>query len=226
VSLFKLISKHRAAASVRSMRAPISSSARAGFSLIEVLIALTITGTLLTATLAALDTSYKSYKLTTESASTNVVTRMVMARTMAMIRTGLEFGPFPADVLDPAQNPVQTNAIEFVALDDEVSQERRIVRVERRDAPAGSAAPFELWYVQTTFVAGVQTEVEERPLLTGVLEARFILEYDVGPRLIRATVDLSVLPNDFQDASFTTDLETPTIRLVSSVAPRRLEEAE
>ncbi len=196
------------------------------FSLIEVLIALAITGTLLTATLAALDTSYKSYKITTESASTNVVARMVMARTMAMIRTGTEFGPFPADVLDPNQNPLDSTAIEFVTLDDPDTLERRIVRVERRDAPEGSQAPFELWYVQTTFINGVETAIVERPLLTGVVEARFTLQYGVGPRLERATVDLNIRPNDFQDASFTTDLETPTIRLVSSVAPRRLEEAE
>lgn len=200
-------------------------SARA-FSLIEVLIALAITGTLLTATLAALDTSYKSYKLTTESASTNVVARMVMARTMAMIRTGTEFGPFPGDVLDPNQNPVDSTAIEFVTLDDPATLERRIVRVERRDAPAGSQAPFELWYVQTTFINGAETAVIARPLLTGVVEARFTLRYGIGPRLERATVDLNIRPNDFQDASFKTDLETPTIRLVSSVAPRRLEEAE
>jgi hypothetical protein len=151
---------------------------------------------------------------------------MVMARTMAMIRTGTEFGPFPADVLDPNQNPLDSTAIEFVTLDDPDTLERRIVRVERRDAPVGSQAPFELWYVQTTFINGVETAIVERPLLTGVVEARFTLQYGVGPRLERATVDLNIRPNDFQDASFTTDLETPTIRLVSSVAPRRLEEAE
>jgi len=65
----------------------LSPRRRRGFSLVEVLIALAITGTLLTASLAALDASFKSYKLTTEGASTNVVTRLVMQRLMAMIRT-------------------------------------------------------------------------------------------------------------------------------------------
>ena len=43
---------------------------RRGFSIVEMLIALAITATLLTATLAALDTSFKSYKVTTEGART------------------------------------------------------------------------------------------------------------------------------------------------------------
>ncbi len=195
-----------------------------GFSLVEILIALAILGTLLTATLAALDTSYKSYKLTTESASTNVVSRMVMHRLMTMIRTGSEFGPYPIDPLDAAQNPLTTDFIEFQSFFDEATDSKQVLRIERREQADPGRGPFELWYVQTDISNGVVTAQEERPLLTGILDARFVLEYDVGPRLRRATVDLTIKPNDFQDASFKTDLETGTIRLVSSVGPRRLEE--
>ena len=53
---------------------------RKAFSIIEMLIALSITATLLTATLTALDTSFRAYKVTTEGASTNVVARLMMAR--------------------------------------------------------------------------------------------------------------------------------------------------
>jgi hypothetical protein len=56
-----------------------------------------------------------------------------------------------------------------------------------------------------------------------VRELSFQLEYDIGPRLKRATVDLTVLPNDYQAARFATQLETPSIRLVTSMAPRRLD---
>lgn len=194
-----------------------------GFSMIELLIALSITGTLLAATLTALDSSFKSYKLTTETASTHVVTRMVMSRVMAMIRTGTEFGPYPADVLDTTQNPVVSDAIEFTTWEEPTTLQRRIVRVERRAQADAERGPFELWYVETNLTAGVVTSTVERPLITGVLEARFTLEYSVGPRLRRATVDLTVRPNDFQDASFSNDLETPAIRLVSTVNPRRLD---
>lgn len=193
-----------------------------GFSLIEMLIALMITGTLLTATLAALDASYRSYKVTTEGASTNVIARLTMQRLMTMVRMGTEFGPFPDDVLDPAVNPLESTFIEFETMNDGAGT-RRVVRIERRDQPDAATGPYELWYTQTDFVANAQAAYIERPLLVGVTEARFTLEYDVGPRLRRATVDLTVRPNDYQDASFASDLETPTIRLVSTVIPRRLD---
>jgi prepilin-type N-terminal cleavage/methylation domain-containing protein len=197
---------------------------RRGFSLVEVLVALAITATLLTATMTALDTSYKSYKITTEGASTNVITRMVVTRMLAMIRTGAEFGPYPVDPLDPAQNPLTTDFIEFVTMDNAATAQRQIVRLERREQADPRLGPFELWYVQMDFSNGVLQSTQSRPLLTGVTALRFTLEYDVGPRLRRATVDMTVRPNDFQDASLRGDLEAPTIRLVSSVAPRRLDE--
>lgn len=196
-------------------------TSRRGFSLIEVLISLTITGTLLAATMAALDASFKSYKATTEGASTHVVSRMVMNRIMAMLRTGTQFGPYPNDVLDNTQNPVTSTFVEFLASDDGAGHQR-IVRIERRDATSAANGPFELWYRQVDMTNGTQTAADERPLITGVTEASFILEYDVGPRLRRATVDLTIRPNDYQDARIGVNFEAPTIRLVSSTMPRRL----
>lgn len=194
-----------------------------GFSLAEVLIALAITGTLLTAALAALDASFKSYKMTTESASTHVVSRMVMNRIMTMLRTGTEFGPYPSDPLDPDENPVRSDAIEFVTDENPAAGTRRVVRIEARDQEDPRLGPREIWYVQMDFDGGDMTSMEERPLLTGVEGLAFTLEYDVGTRLVRATVDMTVRPNDFQDASFGSELDVPTIRLISSVSPRRHE---
>lgn len=197
-------------------------AARRGFSMIELLVALAITGTLLAATLQALDTSFKAYKSTTESASTNVVSRIVMSRLMAMIRTGTEFGPYPVDPLDLTQNPVVSDAIEFQLSYDSVNDIRRIVRIEVREQADANLGPFELWYVEVTLTNGSENAREERPMITGVQEARFTLEYDVGPRLRRATVDLTIRPNDFQDARMVSNYEVPPIRLISSVSPRRL----
>ncbi len=195
---------------------------RRGFSMVELLVALTITATLLTATMAALDASYKSYQVTTEGASTNVISRMVMHRVMSMIRTGSDFGPYPEDVLDTAQNPLTTNFIEFERSFDEATGVQRLVRLERREQEDATRGPFELWYIETVMTNGAQTSQDAFPLLTGVRELMFTLEYDVGPRLRRATVDLTVSPNDYQDASFKAGMEGATIRLVSSVAPRRM----
>ncbi|MFZ4572948.1 MAG: prepilin-type N-terminal cleavage/methylation domain-containing protein [Phycisphaerales bacterium] len=201
------------------MRTPRSKRA---FSMVEMLVALTITATLLTATMAALDASYKSYQATTEGASTNVVARMVMHRVMSMIRTGTEFGPYPEDVLDPGQNPVVGSAIEFERSFNEETGARTIIRLERRTQEDPARGPFELWYIETVLADDEQSSRHEFPLLTGVRELVFTLEYGVGPRLHRATVDLTVSPNDFQEASFHAGMTAPAIRLVSTVQPRRL----
>jgi prepilin-type N-terminal cleavage/methylation domain-containing protein len=195
-----------------------SNASRRGFSLIEVLIALTITATLLTATMAALDASFKSYKANSESAATNVVARIVMQRLTGMIRTGDSFGPYPANpILTPS---IQSNWIEFVAFRDPVTGTERIIRLERRDG-VGANGPFELWYTISTFVNGDFESVEEVPLLTGLNEVLFDMEYDVGPRLRRVTIDLIIQPEVGGDMAIGVgQLETPTIRLVASASPR------
>jgi formate dehydrogenase iron-sulfur subunit len=104
-----------------------------------------------------------------------------------------------------------------------VNRERQVVLLELRETDNVQRGPNELWYVLTKFRDGEQTSQEERPLITGVTNLVFTLRYDVGPRLARATVDLTVRPNDYQDASFGSDLTAPPIRLVSSVSPRRLD---
>jgi len=200
-------------------------SARRGFSLIEMLVALAITSTLLTAALVALDASFKGYKMTTEGASSHVVTRIVMHRLMTMIRTGTQFAPAPIDPLDPAQNPLKDqDHIEFVSAEDAAAGTRTEVRVERRAATDASRGPFELYYIQTKYVGNAQTSQTATPMISNLQDAKFTLNYDVGDRLLRATVDLTVRPNDVQDARIGGDLNAPTIRLIASASPRRLEE--
>ncbi len=207
----------------RDAASRVRSSAR-GFSIIEMLIALAITSTLLTASLAALDASFKGYKQATDTASTNVVSRLVMHRMMSLIRTGTNFGPYPADVLDTASNPVSSSFIEFEAFNNADTLESRIVRIERRASTGGRPGPFELWYTQQEFSNGTETHKEERPLLSGLTELEFTLEYDVGPRLRRATVDMTVQPQDMKDIQVHSTVTANTIRFVSSVNPRNLDE--
>lgn len=202
-------------------RPRVTTAARPAFSIAELLVALMISSLLLTATLSALDASFKSYKATTESASSHVVARMVMHRLTTMIRTGTDFGPFP---LNPISDPVlipDPPEIEFVTATDPDSGEDTVVRIERRDAPPGSQAPYELWYVQTQVLDGEPVgEPEEYPLLTDVQNVRFTLRYDVGPRLRYATVDLTIHPDDLDDAAIAADLPSASMRLVTTIATR------
>jgi len=210
----------------------VARAARGGFSMIEMLIAITISATLLTATLTALNSSFIQYKVVTESASTHVVSRIVMHRILSMVRTGSEFGPFPVDVLDASQNPVTTDWIEFVSSRDSAGGIDRITRIEHRDAPAGAPADEAgaLWYVlldpalvdPDDPTAGV---LDEHELLPGVEAITFTLEYDIGPRLRNATVDMTIRPNDSQDmttGAISASAAAQTIRLIASAAPRQL----
>lgn len=196
--------------------------ARRGFSLVEMLVALAISAVLLTAALAALDASFRSYKVTTDSASTHVVSRIVMHRVMTMIRTGQDFAPFPADVLDPLQNPIVSNFIEFISVDDPANDIRQVTRLQAVDDPEVNDGSLILQLTLETEVNGEIT-IEQRPLLRGLRDATFTLEYAIGPRLSRATVDLTIMPNDGGAARLALDMDAPTIRLVASASPRQLE---
>ena len=212
--------------------------ARRGFSLVEMLIALTISATLLTAALAALDSMFKGYKQTTESASTHVVSRIVMNRLLGLVRTGEEFGPFPTDVLDASQNPVVSDMFEMVTARDSNGTITEITRIEYRapeepDGVSGEeggeeevevtpvATTGQLWYVLVDPNAGSEIIVAEQPLLDGVRSATFTLHYDIGPRLQRATIDLVIEPNDDVDITIGTDSVPQTIRMVASASPRQ-----
>ncbi|QKK07774.1 MAG: prepilin-type N-terminal cleavage/methylation domain-containing protein [Planctomycetota bacterium] len=193
---------------------------RRGFSVAELLIALMISSMLLTATLGALDGSFKAYKATTESASSHVIARMVMHRMTTMIRTGEDFGPYPINpILDPVLTP-DPPEIEFVVDKDEASGFERVIRIERRDTTEEDV--YALWYVQTDLIDGVQQgEAESYPLLTNVQNVTFTLHYDVGPRLQHATIDLTIRPDDLNDAAIAANLESASMRLVTTVSPRR-----
>jgi len=193
---------------------------RRGFSLIEMMVALGISAALLTASLAALDTSFRSYQATSETASTHVVSRIVVHRVLTMIRTGDEFAPYPLDVLDAAQNPLFTNSFEFVSAEDEATGFRQVTRIEAEADPEVTDGTQRLVLTIDEFVDGVPTSSETRPLLRGVRDATFTLEYDPGPRLRRATIDLTVEANDVGDAGMSVNWDTPTLRLIASASPR------
>lgn len=210
---------------------------RRAFSIMEMLIAITISSLLMVSLLSALDTMYKLYTVGTDSASTHVVSRITMSRLLGMIRTGSDFGPFPNNVLDESINPLNADYFEFVSLKDENGDPLEITRVEYR--PAGDDAqlrtwgndedeptfggadnPGELWLLVFDATAEEETLIREAVLISGIERAVFSLQYDVGPRLTRATIDFNVRPDD--DIALTTQAPPETIRLVASAVSRQL----
>ena len=173
------------------IRRPINTiqrGARRAFNLVELLIALGITGALLTATLVALDASYFAYQKTTEVAGSHMVSRMVMNRVLTLIRTGRDFAPFPADGQDSVVN---ADFIQFID-------------------PGGRL--IELKYVEDD--EALYIEVDDNGtdilLLEGVVPQYdgggdrikpFQLEWKLGRRLYRATIDMAVVPDDNQSVT-------------------------
>lgn len=215
------------------MTRTIRSRTRRAFSLVELLIAISISSTLLAACVAALDASFKSYQATTESAAINVSTRLTMHRLTSLIRNGDDFGPYPVNPIATPQ--IVTDNIEFIANTGPTTRQFWTIQ---QVADATDLGPFRLdARVETLELnqatgAWTSTAVFNQTLLYQIRQASFTLEYDVGPRLRRATIDLTVGPDGARgaqhastaDIGVATDLSTPLIRMVSSVRPRRLTE--
>ena len=177
---------------------------RRGFNLVELLIALTITSTLLAATLVALDASFMAYQATTEQASTHSIARMIVQRVLTLVRTSVDFGPFPTNPLDTT---VESNFVEFERPDGDI---------------------YVMEWIPDQELLTIEVNGTTYPLLDGVIEqldgddnviAPFTLEYENGRKLYRATVNMMIAPDD----NLSLDIEgdnAETIHLVASAMPR------
>lgn len=190
---------------IRGTTRTATRAVRRGFSLVEVLIALAITASLLTATLVALDASFTAYQSTTEQVSSQSIGRIVMHRALTLIRTGTNFGPFP---VDPKVSRIKSDFIQFETQDGEVVQ-ITWDRPTRRLLYAVDGQP------PVPLLDGVVGTTDE----DGETAEPFTLEFKQGSRLYRATIDLTIRPDDLVDL----DLEGENdglIRLVGSAMPR------
>lgn len=173
---------------------------RRGFNLIELLIALAITAALLSATMMALYASFNAYQSTTEVASTHTISRLVISRMLALLRTGQDFGPVP---IDPMDSTVVSNYIEFY------TDNGQLITLDW-------VAPDQTLYVVLTDEFDVDTTY---PLLEGVTACSFTLDYELGYKLHRATIDMTIVPDDNMSVSLDGN-NVHVIRLVASAMPR------
>ena len=115
---------------------------RAGLSLIEMILAMAISAMLLTATMVAIDASFKAYADAAEQASSQAATRMITNRLITLIRTSSAHGP-----LLPSSDPdwpvwVSSDDLVTSAFIELVEPGGDIMRVEWRDASD------ELWLIK------------------------------------------------------------------------------
>jgi len=192
-------------------------AAQRGLGLAELLIALAISATLLTATMFAIDASFTAYAASVEQSSAHSASRMVMHRLMAMVRTSTAHGPLLPDAA--ATPPVTLDGVtltsNFIEL---VTAEGDFVRVEHR------VADQELW-IEIDPADGSTPIVQ--PLIEGVTNATFRLDRRLDQQglwtLERFTLDLTVEPGE--DATLAIESGAgQAVRLVASTMPRQLED--
>ncbi|MFG0291811.1 MAG: PilW family protein [Phycisphaerales bacterium JB050] len=223
---------------LRTIKRSVRRGTRRAFSMIEMLIALSISASIMAATLVAFDAMFKVYETSTDSASNHVVARIAVNRLLGMIRTGSEFGPFPNDVLDADANPLKADYFEFASRFDDEGAIEEVTRVEFRysgeppllrtwgaleDPPElpedmEVEGPGELWLVLIDVNTGVE---QEFMMLSEVRSAEFTLRYEIGPKLIKGTVDIIFEPNLATNDGVWTPATPETVRLVASAMPRR-----
>jgi len=178
---------------------------RRGFNLVELLIALAITATLLTATIVALNASFMAYQATTEVSSTHAIGRLTMHRLMAMIRISDDFEPKPDNPLDSVKT---SDYMQFRNPNGEVIE----VRWDEDSETLFVSVDYGTEYA---LLEGVKPQYDSG----GDPIPPFTLVYERGMHLYRATVDLLVQPDD--NMSMTLDgNNVETIRLVASAMPR------
>jgi prepilin-type N-terminal cleavage/methylation domain-containing protein len=189
--------------------------AMCGFSLIELLIALVITGALLTATMVSLNASFMAYQTTTEVASTHTIGRLTMHRMLSLIRTGQDFGPFPTN---PLETTVRSDFMEFV------TPEGQVMALQWVQDGQGLLENNALYVVLSPGTPQEQSHL----LLEGVmpryddggdLVLPFTLEFERGRNLYRATIDMTIKPDDNMSVMLDGANEQ-VIRLVASAMPR------
>jgi hypothetical protein len=209
------------------MNAPRKRNPRraAGLSLVEMLVALSISVWLLTAVMVALDASFHAYATAAESASTQSSSRLVMQRVMTMIRSSTlhdAYDPGSATVTlaQPSAPPVQAVGIQMID-----AQGRLIKLWWAANAAYGDADLGDISYKADASAT--------QPILEGVRIQRTAANAPYlftltsrssggGLLLSRATMDLTVEPG----ADATLALESAQgasapVRLVASAMPRR-----
>ena len=180
------------------------SRSRGGFSIPELLIALTISATLLLATMFALGVSFTAFQSTTRSVSTGVTGRILIERLQALIRTGVDFGPLPGSPLDS------------------------IVSSDTITINMGDGDWVTLRWDPPTETLFWEQDGDSWPLLESVTQlppgeitpiSPFTLEFKDGRWLNRAVIDLVVEHDEAQDITIEGD-RNDQFRLIGSAMPR------
>ena len=210
-----------------------SRARRGGLSLFELLIALAIIASLLTATGVALDVSFRAYAIATQSASTQASSRLLTNRLLTNIRNAVAHSPVAltqeeedlgAVLVAGSDTMIRSPFIGFV---DRNGDDIRLQYFDSNTPVPGNdetPGPNELW-MRRIVTEGVVETVTLQPVLKGVTSCVFSMERgrdaDGIYVLRRATFDFTVEAGD--DSSLQIEAgDVPPVRVIASTKPRRI----
>ncbi|MHC4994905.1 MAG: PilW family protein [Planctomycetota bacterium] len=197
---------------------------RSGMSVIELLIALSISAVLLTALAVATSSSFHAYATAAESASSQSVSRLVMQRMLQMIRGGRLHDAYdPGDpnlaLNEPAQDPVNSVGLQMLDNNGTLLRIWWAVDAEYFDNDLGN-----LWYQEGNadpqpLIRRVRVQRDSNEPYVFSLASR---DSEEGLLLSRATIDLTVEPAVDRTLALERNRTNGIpIRLVASTMPRR-----
>jgi len=180
---------------------------------------------LLTATMVALDVSFKAYADAAEQAGTQAATRMVTNRLMTLMRTSTAHGPLLITNLGPTDpdNPFTFPLVSTINGNLVTGNYIRLFDPNNNDVQVAYDVNQNMLFLSIT-PPGQATQVQ--PLLGGVTNAQFSsvrrLDDDGLWVLNRGTMDITAL----SDANATLAIENgnaPPIRVIASTKPRKID---
>lgn len=196
-----------------------------GLSIVETLVALSISAMLLTATGVAMDASFYAYASAAESAGTQSSSRLVMQRLLALIRSSTLHDVYDPDNPNaqlgaPANPPVQTVGIQMLTTNEELLKIWWQVNPSYANTYMG-----DLYYQLGTSTPSIVLGRVEAQAATGgdpYLFSMASISSPDGLLLLRATIDLSVHSDNAALAIETHKGSSGgPVRLVGSTTPRK-----
>ena len=174
---------------------------RRGFTLTETLVGLAISAALLAGLCAAIQASVDAYRKSSSEGVNRLTSRLIVERLALLVRTGNSFGPLPAVATD---SRVESDTLQLTTLS---GQDVTITWNSTKET-----LEMDVDGVSSTILGGVVQEVD------GVPVTPFLLEYSQGTSLVRATINLAVVPDsDYKTAM---DGGDELVRLTASIMPR------
>ncbi len=175
---------------------------RRGFTVVELLVGLTITAVLLLGLFSAIQVSIDAYSRSSADGVNRLTSRLIVERIALLVRTGTSFGPMPASA---TINEVQSDYLEIT------TPTGQLVTITWDNA--SETIEMDVDGIQSTVLGGVSQSAGGVPITP------FLLQFENGTTMQRVTINLAVVP-DVEHKTILDDSEDETVRLTASVMPR------